>query len=606
MRKPKFSSADYLLHSEKKAKRSNSLEDGSHSESESVQESESSPEKNNPASSPDNKEGEDSEQENRLGTKKRPPRNNKKGQQKRGNQKGKRRGKRGKDRGHHLRASLLKKKKAIKDEIKKLKTKLSHQKKKDALEKDTLEKDTLEEDTLEKDTLEKSAAPKSKKQMLDTHLYNQKFNSEHCYSVCPESFDAETKPEENVPEEEVADSKQSDSIDSKVIDNVKVEEKSEDSVKSEAMDVQEGESQEKETSESVEEKESEEVSETPAPGPLVETAETKVKPDLNEDSQDTIILGEEGDVNDLSVGGSCEVEPVIQCEEEPKPCMVELMKSAPLSVVHRDSTHRDGRRGQSQEGDLHLHLYQTRKAPCVYCSTCAEFFSIRNFLRHLHDPRNSDILLRVMIPQKLEARNSQLSAIEEEQWEEFKKRRQVFESPETPTSSSLAEEKKSPIVRSLEYEIKQRNENSTETEEDIISGRTRHSTRVRKRKQLHPIEKYVYSKMLPTKSAPEVKKGFQPELEFMDTCVPELEERLLPAEIATRVKKMFVSVSPVKKRKLDLSETESTNHGSSTTSDVVTKYDLSVPSTSPRTRSKTVITKRNKEIGQNITALNID
>ncbi len=177
--------------------------------------------------------------------------------------------------------------------------------------------------------------------------------------------------------------------------------------------------------------------------------------------------------------------------------------SPPLQVVHRDSIQRNGQRGRCQGGDLHLHLFKALDSPCVQCSTCLEKMSVRKFLKHLHHHSHRDELMDVSLPQRLELRDMPTPSEHlETMWQEFEKRQKKF-----------MEEQRKPTRRKRTSKVKAKKNGrltsprkvaTTETagtprlqprrqEANNAAKSTRHSSRIRKQKQLHPMEKYVYT-----------------------------------------------------------------------------------------------------------------
>ncbi|XP_013389843.1 uncharacterized protein LOC106158434 isoform X1 [Lingula anatina] len=240
-------------------------------------------------------------------------------------------------------------------------------------------------------------------------------------------------------------------------------------------------------------------------------------------------------LDDTSVGESCEVQRVIACDGEVKPCTVAMEKQKPLEVVHRDAVHRDDQRGRSQDGDLYLHLYKMKNSQCVQCTTCCEFFTVRLFKQHFHDPNDPDMIVQATVTQKLEMRSVNPTTEEEQKWENYTKRKRYFENQTETPGGKHQEKEDSSIVRALKFKIQHLDQLAAEGDQSKNKVSTRHSTRERKKKQLYPMEKYTYSKLLPNYSAELKKEPYVPELEIGDTRYGELEQRLLPSEMKAEV-----------------------------------------------------------------------
>ncbi|CAH1784157.1 unnamed protein product, partial [Owenia fusiformis] len=334
----------------------------------------------------------------------------------------------------------------------------------------------------------------------------------------------------------------------------------------------------------------------------------------------------------LQVGETCEIQQTIQCGNiTPKPCMVEIEIKRPLEIVHRDRTHKKDQRGMSQDGDIFLHLYKSKNAPCVQCRSCCSFFSLGKFVDHLHDPKNMDIILERKIPQRLELRSTDISELEMKQWEEFIKLRDGFEkkSQEIKKQEMKNQEKKnlenkseetqsqetpsegSPDVASvaqkLNFETKLRDKPVRKKKEEPANQITRHSSRTRKIKKLHPIESYEFSSVTSTSRAGSSgEKKNSPKVEFCETQVPELESKLTKREAAKEMANMPMNISPSKKMRL-----ESSAKNEQTRPDIVEKLDLRVSTSTYGTRSamkskNKVLIQQNKHLDSSLTALNMD
>lgn len=237
---------------------------------------------------------------------------------------------------------------------------------------------------------------------------------------------------------------------------------------------------------------------------------------------------------------------------------------APLAVVHRDNVHRGtGRVGRWQDGEVHLALYRNKDSACIQCMTCRDFYSVRHFLKHMHKQNNPDELLEVNLPQKFELRNPSPTDGETQDWQEFQTRRRLVElspndrnrkSPKADTesvSTVTADKEDCEADKEVKVEIHVKSVKP----KDMDDSSTRHSTRVRKRKQLHPIESYVYSKLLPSK--PEKREELQGEID-----------------------KVSMAVSPVRATKLKVSVKKDGG------SPVVARLDLKVAPGRPSKRSR--------------------
>lgn len=172
-----------------------------------------------------------------------------------------------------------------------------------------------------------------------------------------------------------------------------------------------------------------------------------------------------------------------------KPATAKSRKFPPLQVTHRD--HRNGHtRGKSQDGELFLDLYKTRDAACVLCSACREMMSVRKFLKHAHRLCDPDEIVAVTMPQKLEMTSCQPDTEEKDLWAEYETRAQQYE--EIYRAREQSRQAKALADRELKKQMAEQppaEEESPTTE----NSHTRHSTRLRKRKQLHPMESYVFA-----------------------------------------------------------------------------------------------------------------
>jgi len=145
----------------------------------------------------------------------------------------------------------------------------------------------------------------------------------------------------------------------------------------------------------------------------------------------------------------------------------------------------------TQAGSLLLSAYCAQESMCVECSTCGKWLSVVDFLRHQHLTAAGDTqqLLVISQPHTLRLHSATPLPWETALWNEFQNKQQTFDGvtvkhitdidasvqPDTNTNTPLV------LVTTPVTEC------DTHT--------TRHSKRVRKRKQLHPIERYVFSKL---------------------------------------------------------------------------------------------------------------
>ena len=180
--------------------------------------------------------------------------------------------------------------------------------------------------------------------------------------------------------------------------------------------------------------------------------------------------------------------------------------------------HRSNQRSRPQHGKLYTHLHTSRDAHCVECATCGEMMAVRAFVKHLHHPKNASDLLTVAVAHKLELGSD---AVEHTlAWNAFSAKREQFEQGRTRTTSgsrrrdSNASETQrkmtspSETVRSVLQQATPKVvitplrvntaaalaacATTAQTQTPSTPG-VRHSSRTRKRKQLHPMESYVYT-----------------------------------------------------------------------------------------------------------------
>lgn len=219
-------------------------------------------------------------------------------------------------------------------------------------------------------------------------------------------------------------------------------------------------------------------------------------------------------------------------EMKPKKLEMRLRSPANKKIIF-PVLHRSNPRGRLQVGNLHLYLYKAKDSSCIQCTTCSDFLNVREFLKHLHHQNIADELCTVTLPQKLEMAVVEPSDEQTRWWGDFERKRNSLEtspanksSQRTSRRASSEKEKKeatspslmNPIINSkkttanvnnnLVSEISSQGQRVTAATSAAssptitecaagfntpLSAGTRQSTRVRKRKQLHPIESYVYS-----------------------------------------------------------------------------------------------------------------
>ncbi|XP_074640945.1 uncharacterized protein LOC141898763 [Tubulanus polymorphus] len=143
--------------------------------------------------------------------------------------------------------------------------------------------------------------------------------------------------------------------------------------------------------------------------------------------------------------------------------------------------------GCSQIGELRLDLYGTKTAQCLKCVECDKFFSVNDFLEHLHSRNNSQQLADVLVPQKLRLLNAKPTLQDAKRWKEFQIRQKRF------NGSSTTQQPNSATVRAINFdESKSSVHDRTNSTGSLNGGGTRQSKRARKPKQLFSFEKYVF------------------------------------------------------------------------------------------------------------------
>ena len=403
---------------------------------------------------------------------------------------------------------------------------------------------------------------KSKRKLQETHVYTKKYNQEHCYAAAPEVSHEKPHPKntvvvaKEVPEEQTT------------------------------------------------------VAETPKEVPATTTEEITHKDVLAEEPKEGVKEGpKEG--------------PKEEPKKEPENKMEELKtdpeasERPPLLVLHRDSVHRVNQRGRWQEGALHLDRYQALDSLCIQCITCRDYFSLKRFMKHMHHQNNRDELAHVTLSQKLELSSPSPTEEEATMWNDFQVRRQELATVSSKAKSDARQKSASRVTnKSVERPRDQLPVNSTinnkvrESVKNVVKNKTvkkvtspsgvkkagkqttpsstRHSTRVRKRKQLHPIEKYVFSKLSPNAEPPSKKARI------------ENEDIHNESEVVCQGSDTngCVQGTPVRGLRLRLSSTSSKQ--------TFTKYDLRGGSGSTESDSKRptkVLGKRNKNTDTNVTAM---
>ena len=228
-----------------------------------------------------------------------------------------------------------------------------------------------------------------------------------------------------------------------------------------------------------------------------------------------------------------------------------------VRLVHRDSSCRAGRRRRAQDGDLHLTEYTGADVPCVRCCTCRESLSIAQFLKHMHRRGEAGRLVSVTVLQKLTLRSATRSRADRLAWEEFQRRRLRYEietlrSRAADSSEETVERKAVRTLKQTDDEVAIRmHESASSGQRNKVDSAyaatksllpspsiTRHSNRVCKRKQLHPIEKYIFSKSSPPDGDGGVAKKSRIDAVLMDDLPATASDRQLPAH------KLHVSPRP--------------------------------------------------------------
>lgn len=181
-----------------------------------------------------------------------------------------------------------------------------------------------------------------------------------------------------------------------------------------------------------------------------------------------------------------------------------------LPVLHRST-----QRSRAQHGKVYVHLHSSRDAHCVECGTCGEMLSVRAFVKHLHHSKNQSDLMTVTVANKLELDSEgDGSADLVQAWHAFTLKREQFEEGRAHSGSvgrrrgsSISDahrkvmstvdtsllQQTSPKVVITPLRVSTELAASTATPTTPNTPAVRHSSRARKRKQLHPMESYVYT-----------------------------------------------------------------------------------------------------------------
>lgn len=135
-------------------------------------------------------------------------------------------------------------------------------------------------------------------------------------------------------------------------------------------------------------------------------------------------------------------------------------------------TTRNSTRSRGQLGRLFVYKMEKKDSSCVQCETCGETLTLRKFAKHVHHQHSADELLDISVPLKIVLANGQPTSGELVKWKIFEEKSKELESKTPP----------SPLPPS-----------------SSPPSSPRQSARNRKRKQLHPVESYVFT---PTKRSP--------------------------------------------------------------------------------------------------------
>ena len=172
----------------------------------------------------------------------------------------------------------------------------------------------------------------------------------------------------------------------------------------------------------------------------------------------------------------------------------DLHESLQIMCCHPDS---DDSESSSQTGSLRLALFLMRQSACIECDACGMFFNVAEFLHHQHPSEVTGTQLS-QLSQSCTLRMCSDVPLpwETALWNEFEHRRQSF--------GGIAVNHHVEFASSAQHDMRTLTKPLTECEThttrhsmrvECETHTTRHSMRVRKRKQLHPIERYVFSKL---------------------------------------------------------------------------------------------------------------
>lgn len=156
-----------------------------------------------------------------------------------------------------------------------------------------------------------------------------------------------------------------------------------------------------------------------------------------------------------------------------------------IAICHGDSHRKNGTRNNIQNGDLYFNLFDQKNSPCIRCSTCRKYLSVDGFLCHIHEHGSTGKTTATNPSQVLELRNGDMSRFVMKQWELFQKKKVLFDNNQLredgidSAALKMAENEMNEGIRLL---CKQQRNPSM-----------RISSRVRKQKQLYPIENYAYA-----------------------------------------------------------------------------------------------------------------
>ncbi|ELU06756.1 hypothetical protein CAPTEDRAFT_193962 [Capitella teleta] len=178
-----------------------------------------------------------------------------------------------------------------------------------------------------------------------------------------------------------------------------------------------------------------------------------------------------------------------------------VTKTTPVLLV----THRDDRQGThrgkaAQDGQLMLDLFLTKEAACIVCSACKERMSVKKFLKHAHRLSNPDELVAVAMPQKLQLTSGEPSSDEEALWAQYLARCQRFglrrdkeeQRKRTPEKKPSCSDHPTSLSTTPLYGSPPPSDVKSSPDSVEDPSNKRQSTRLRRRKQMHPMESYVF------------------------------------------------------------------------------------------------------------------